>query len=358
MENEPHTSKMPMRRRRGTRTNPVNTFEPIHVELDPALLDENERRAIATEYFVDPSQSILSKNESPDVPFTYGMNPYRGCEHGCPYCYARPTHEYLGLSAGLDFESVIFVKPDAPRLLSAALQRQSWTPQPIALSGVTDPYQPVERELRITRSCLKVFLRHRNPVSIVTKGGLITRDLDVLTELARRELVHVHVSITTLRDEVAGAMEPRAARPARRLKVVEKLSEMGVPVGVLIAPVVPGLTDEEVPQIVDAVAQAGAAAASYQLLRLPGPVEELFIEWLERSFPHRKDKVIRRLRALRGGSLSESRFGKRMRGEGEWARLLHHLFDTASAKAGLSALTPLSTRGFRRLRGGQLSFFT
>lgn len=358
MENIPRTSGMPERRGRGARTNPVNAFEPIHVELDPASLDESERRAIATEYFVDPSQSILSKNESPDVPFTYGMNPYRGCEHGCPYCFARPTHEYLGLSAGLDFESVIFVKPDAPRLLSEALQRPSWTPQPIALSGVTDPYQPVERELRITRKCLKVFLRHRNPVSIVTKGSLIARDLDILAELANRALVLVHVSVTTLRDDVAGAMEPRAARPALRLRAIEQLSAANVPVGVLIAPVVPGLTDEEVPRIVDAIAQAGATAARYQLLRLPGPVQELFIEWLGRSFPHRKEKVVRRIRALRGGSLNESRFGKRMKGEGEWARLLHRLFDTVSAKAGLSALPPLSTGDFRRLRGGQLSLFT
>ena len=354
MEEQSHSADMPARRGRGARTNPPNAFERLHVELDPAALEAHERRAVDTEYFVDPSQSILSKNESPDVPFTYGLNPYRGCEHGCVYCYARPTHEYMGFSAGLEFESRIFVKPEAPRLLSGALQRPSWTPQPVAMSGVTDPYQPVERELEITRRCLKVFLRHRNPVSIVTKGGLIARDRDVLAELSARRLVHVYVSLTTLQNDVAGAMEPRAARPDLRLKTVEQLADVGVPVGVLIAPVVPGLTDEEVPGLVEAASQAGAGAASYQLLRLPGPVEELFVDWLERVFPHRKEKVLRRLRAMRDGMLSESRFGKRMRGEGEWARILDRLFETACAKADVSSLPPLSTEQFRRLRGGQL----
>lgn len=349
---------MPRRQGRGARQNIPNQYERLHVQIDPGELDEDERRSVETKYFRDPSESILSKNESPDVPFTYSLNPYRGCEHGCPYCFARPTHEYWGLSAGLDFESKIFVKEEAPRLLSKRLQQKTWTPQGVALSGNTDPYQPIERKLEITRSCLEVFLRHRHPVSIVTKSGLIRRDTDLLEEMAELNLVSVAVSLTTVDDTLAGKLEPRAARPSLRLRVVKELSDAGVPVSILVAPLIPGLNDEEIPDILEAAADRGAQCASYVLLRLPGPVRDIFIDWVEDHFPERKSRILGRLRQLREGELNETAFGRRMRGEGEWAQVFRQLFRRARVDNGLDRGRPgLSTHHFRRLRGGQLSLF-
>ena len=349
---------MPRRSGRGARDNVPNQYERLHVELDPGALDDDERRSVETTYLRAPSASILSENDSPDIPFTYSLNPYRGCEHGCPYCYARPTHEYWGLSAGLDFETTIFVKEDAPRLLSERLQTHGWTPQPVALSGNTDPYQPVERELKITRSCLEVFLRHRNPVSIVTKSGLIRRDADLLGEMAERDLVSVAVSLTSVDDALAGTLEPRAARPSLRLRVVEELADAGVPVSILVAPLIPGLNDEEIPSILTAAAERGARHASYVLLRLPGPVEQIFVDWVEEHFPERKTRILGRLRDLRDGTLNDTEFGRRMRGEGEWASVFRQLFRSARASAGLTEGRPaLSTDRFRRLPGGQPSLF-
>lgn len=511
---------MPARQGRSARTNPASRFEPLHVTNDPAALDEQERRQVDTEFFSDSTRSILAKNDSPDVPFTYSVNPYRGCEHGCIYClagdtpilmadgkakalrdvrvgdeiygterhdcyrryvktkvlahwstrkracritladgtalvasadhrfltergwkfvigpqqgrcrrphltldsklmgvgafadnaivrtgsiegraiksdaalgvtvveelgtecemfdvttgtgdfiasgvvshncYARPTHEYLGFSAGLDFETKIMVKEEAPELLSKAFQKKSWEPQVVSVSGNTDPYQPVERKLELTRRCLEVFLRHRNPVSIITKNELVTRDLDLLRELGAMNLVSVTLSITSLRDDVIGAMEPRTSRPARRLKAVEALAEAGVPVGVMVGPVIPGLTDEEMPGILAAAARRGAARASYTLCRLPEPVDELFIDWLERHFPNRKSKVLGRLRSMRGGELSDDRFGRRMHGTGRWAQTLQQLFDLQCRKLNLNmSSVAFSTEHFRPLRGGQMDLF-
>jgi DNA repair photolyase len=343
---------------RGTRTNVPNQFERLHLEVDPAALDEEEREALDTVYLRDPTDSILSENESPDVPFTYGLNPYKGCEHGCPYCFARPSHEYWGLSAGLDFESRIFVKENAAELLADRLQAESWEPQVVALSGNTDPYQPVERETEITRECLKVFLRHRNPVSIVTKSGLIRRDLDLLEEMAARDLVSVSLSVTTVDDRLAGKLEPRAARPSLRLQTIEALAGADVPVGVLAAPIIPGLNDEEIPSILSSAASRGARYASYVLLRLPGAVEELFIDWIEEHVPDRKSRILGRIRQLRGGDLNDSQFGRRMRGEGMWADLYRQLFHKARRDAGLQRGGPShATDGFRRLPGGQLQMF-
>ena len=351
-------NSLPTRRGRSARLNPPNRFEPLHVDPDPAELDKEELRQVDTQYLADTTSSILSKNESPDVPFTYSLNPYRGCEHGCIYCYARPSHEYLGFSAGLDFETKILVKKDAPDLLSAALQKPSWKSEVVSLSGNTDPYQPVERQMELSRGCLKVFLAHRNPVSIITKSGLITRDLDLLGELAALNLVHVTLSITSLRNEVIGAMEPRTARPALRLQTVEKLSAADVPVGVMVAPVIPGLTDEELPEIIEAAAHCGASTASYAICRLPEPVDELFIDWLEHHFPRRKKKVLNRVRALRGGKLTDGRYGNRMHGQGKWAAMLRQLFRVQCRRLGLNqAPTSLSTEHFRPLRGGQLDLW-
>lgn len=348
----------PRPRGRGARDNVPNPYERLHVDVDPGALDEEERRSVETTYLRDPATSILSENESPDVPFTYSLNPYRGCEHGCPYCYARPTHEYWGLSAGLDFETMIFVKDEAPRLLSERFQKDSWTPQPVALSGNTDPYQPVERELEITRSCLEVFLKHRNPVSIVTKSGLIRRDTDLLSEMAERNLVNVAISLTSVDDDLAGTLEPRAARPSLRLRVIEELTDAGVPVSILLAPLIPGLNDEQIPAILEAAAERGAVGASYVLLRLPGPVEEIFVDWVEDHFPNRKTRILDRLRELRDGTLNDTEFGRRMRGAGEWAKTYRQLFRSARASAGLDQDRPsLSTDQFRRLPGGQRSLF-
>ncbi len=340
---------VPRRRGRGAASNPPTQFEPMQVAYDPAALDEEELRSVPTEVFEDSSRTVLARNDSPDVGFDYSLNPYRGCEHGCIYCYARPSHEYLGFSAGLDFETKIVVKKDAPELLAKEFRKPSWTPQVIALAGNTDPYQPLERTLKLTRRCLQVMAAYRNPVSIITKNYTVARDVDVLGEMAARNLVSVNVSITTLRNDLVQVMEPRTARPARRLRAIEKLAEAGVPVRVLVAPVIPGLTDEELPGILKAAADAGAQHAGYVLLRLPGPVKDLFVQWLKDEIPDRADRVLNRLEELRGPSLNDPRFGHRMRGEGQWAELLKKMFTMAARKHGLDAPpAPLSTEHFRR----------
>lgn len=306
------------------------------------------RGSVATRYLRDASRTVIARNDSPDIPFDASLNPYRGCEHGCAYCYARPTHEYLGLSPGLDFETRILVKEDAPELLERELSRPGWRPRVIALSGVTDPYQPVERRLEITRECLAVLARFRNPVAIVTKNELVTRDLDLLAELAAHDAVHVSVSITTLDAELTGRMEPRTSRPARRLATLSALDEAGVPSGVMVAPIVPGLTDHEIPAILAAARAAGARRAGSVTLRLPHAVSELFDDWLRRHFPDRRDKVLNRLRSLHGGELYRPGFGVRMRGDGAWAEQIGNLFDAACRKHGLEGGFPsLSIDAFR-----------
>lgn len=295
----------------------------------------------------DRTRSILAFNDSPDVGFDAGINPYRGCGHGCSYCYARPTHEYLGFSAGLDFETRIMVKEDAPELLSEALASPKWTPRVIGLSGNTDAYQPVERRLGVTRRCLEVLADFRNPVQVVTKSHLVTRDLDLLSQLARHRAVAVVLSITTLRPEVQRPMEPRASTPARRLDAVRALAEAGIPVGVNVAPVVPGLTDEELPAILEAAAAAGASFASYILLRLPHGVKDIFEAWLEQHFPERKDKVLNRVREMRGGKLYDGRFVVRGRGEGPWAQQLGSLFSVTTKRLSIDRPPKLSVDAFR-----------
>lgn len=350
--------EMPARRGRAARTNPPNRFERLHVDVDPRELSDDQRRQIETTYLVDPARTILSKNKSPDVPFTYSVNPYRGCSHGCVYCYARPTHEYLGFSAGLDFETRILVKTNAPALLSDAFQKTRWTPQPVVVSGNTDPYQPGERELEVTRRLLAVFARHRNPVGIITKSGLVTRDVDLLKEMTAWNGVHVTVSITTLDDAIAGTMEPRTARPALRLRTIQRLADAGVPVGVNVAPIIPGLTDEEVPAILEAAAEHGATTAGYTVLRLPGAVRELFVDWIERHFPNRASRVLGRMTEMRGETMSDAEFGVRMRGRGVWAETIRQLFRTGCRQSGLTGgFPPFSTDRFRRLPGGQMDLF-
>ena len=347
----------PSIRGRGAADNPPNRFETLAHAPDPEAIDP-DGPGPDTEFLKDPSRSLITYNDSPDVGFTASINPYRGCEHGCIYCYARPTHEYLGFSAGLDFETKILVKEDAPELLRRELASPGWQPQVLAISGVTDPYQPVERRLEITRRCLEVLAEFRNPVAIITKNHLVTRDLDLLGELARHEAAAVYLSVTTLHPRLARTMEPRTSQPARRLAAIEALSRAGVPSGVLVAPVIPGLTDHEMPKIVAAAAKAGARFAGYTLLRLPHAVAPLFEAWLAEHRPARKDKVLNRIRAIRGGRLNDPRFGSRMKGEGIFAEQIKDLFALACRKAGITSRGPnLSTAAFRRAAPAQPSLF-
>jgi DNA repair photolyase len=341
---------------RGAAGNPKNRFERIEVEPDETEGDEPRPETV---YLRDHSRSIIARNDSPDIGFDASINPYRGCSHGCVYCYARPTHEYLGLSAGLDFESRILVKQDAPELLRKELLSSRWNPQVLSMSGVTDPYQPVERRLRITRRCLGVLAEFRNPVIIVTKNYLVTRDLDLLSELASHDAAAVAFSLTTLDDDLRRIMEPRTSRPARRLAAVEKLAAGGIPVGVMTAPVIPGLNDHELPNLLSAAAEAGATFAAYVPVRLPYAVAPLFEDWLARHFPERKDKVLNRVRSMRGGELNDASFGSRMRGEGLFAQHIAQLFSISCRRAGMGEgrFPKLSTAAFRGGGGAQPDLF-
>lgn len=326
--------------------NPPNRYERLHVEREPWT--DPDDPPPKTVLLRDASRSILSYNDSPDVGFDVGVNPYRGCEHACAYCYARPTHEYLGYSAGLDFERRILVKPKAPDLLRDALSSPRWTPRTIALSGNTDAYQPVERRLRITRRCLEVLAEFRNPVGITTKSYLVSRDVDLLADLAASDAASVVLSVTTLNRELQGKLEPRASTPARRLGAIRVLADAGIPVGVNIAPVIPGLTDHEIPTILEAAADAGASFAGMILLRLPHGVKEMFEGWLRQHVPERADKVLNRIRDLRGGALYDARFGVRGRGEGPWAEHLRSVFRVQRRRFDLDRAPTLSAAAFRR----------
>ncbi len=331
---------------RGTGLNPENRYEQIHIEMEP---EADEPAPLPTVFYRDTSRSVLAENESPDVGFRFSLNPYRGCEHGCVYCYARPSHEYLSFSAGLDFERRIMVKEDAPELLRQAFLAPRWQPQTVALSGNTDCYQPVERHLQLTRRCLEVFRDFRNPVGVVTKSALVTRDVDLLADLAVHGAAHVLISVTSLDGDLARRMEPRAARPERRLAALQTLSAAGVPTGVMVAPVIPGLNDEEIPRILQSAAGAGARSASWVLLRLPRPIDDLFAAWLAEHFPDRCERVLGRIRQCRAGHINDSRFGRRMRGEGVYAEQIAALFHTAARRYGLDRpLPPLDASGFRR----------
>jgi DNA repair photolyase len=344
-------------RGRGASDNPANRFERLYYERDPDDHDP-DGPVPATQFLKDQSRSIITNNDSPDVGFETSINPYRGCENGCIYCYARPTHEFLGFSAGLDFETKILVKENAPELLRRELSSPRWQPRMVAVSGVTDPYQPIERRLRLTRRCLEVLAEFRNPVGIVTKSHLVTRDLDLLGELTRHEAATVFLSVTTLDGELARKMEPRATQPHGRLAAIEEIARAGVPVGVMVAPVIPGLTDHEMPAIIEAAARAGARCAGFVPLRLPLAVGPLFEQWLEQHYPERKEKVLGRIRSLRGGKLNDPKFGSRMRGEGVFADLIRDVFHLACRKAGLTGKFPsLSTAAFRRPAGNQRLLF-
>jgi DNA repair photolyase len=341
-------------RARGAVSNPPNRFEQIVFERDEDWDPENDP-APATRFLRDNSQTLITYNESPDIPFNAGINPYRGCEHGCSYCYARITHEFLGFSAGLDFETRIMVKEDAPALLKKELSAKRWKPQLLAMSGVTDCYQPIERRLQLTRKCLAVLAEFRNPVGIITKNHLVTRDIDLLQELARHNAVGVNVSINSLDADLARRLEPRASSPRHRLAAVEALAKAGIPVGVLVAPIIPGLNDHEVAKVLEAAGKSGARWAGMEILRLPLTVSAIFQDWLERNEPGKKAKILDRIRSMRGGKLNDPRFGERMRGHGVFADQIRQMFEVARRKAGLAEDAPaLSTAAFRRPPGNQL----
>lgn len=352
-------------RGRGSQINPPNRFLRIEVEADLESLEQDEdarngTRSVKTEYFADDSKSILSENDSPDIFFRYSMNPYRGCAHGCSYCYARPTHEYLGLSAGLDFESKVFVKENAPRLFRDHLASPGWLPEPIMLSGVTDCYQPAERHFRLTRQCLEVALEARQPMCVITKNALVTRDIDILEQMASLRLATVALSMTTLDQSLTRIMEPRTSSPKARLRSLAELAAAGVPTTVMVAPVIPGLNDSEIPAILQAAKENGAVSAGFVLLRLPLTVRPVFLEWLERTLPLQRERIEDRIRSTHGDKWNEAAFGKRMRGTGEHADQIRQTFEVFARRFGLDRRpASLDSAQFRRPKAssGQLSLF-
>jgi DNA repair photolyase len=339
---------------RGASWSPANRFDKFHIDVtDTDVVDEpaedDERPSARTQFIPDRSKTIIARNQSPDVGFETSINPYRGCEHGCIYCFARPTHEYLGFSAGLDFESKIVVKHDAPRLLEEELSSPKWKPQLLMMSGVTDCYQPAERKFRLTRGCLEVLAKFRNPVGILTKNRLVTRDIDILSELATHSAAAVNLSVTSLDPKLQRILEPRTSPPLARLDAVSQLRSAGIPVGVMVAPVIPAINDHEIPAIVAECAKAGAQFAGYVLLRLPWAVAPLFDHWLDEHFPERKAKVLERVRRTRGGDrLYDSRWVKRQTGEGAFAEQIANLFEVSCRRAGFGDRPKLSTAAFRR----------
>jgi DNA repair photolyase len=356
MQDEIENNTKTKRPGRGALENPTGRFESIEIVYESEEWDEPP--PVKTQFFHDTTKSIVTFNDSPDVGFNASINPYRGCEHGCIYCYARPTHEYLGLSCGLDFETKIFVKTNAAELLRKKLSSKSWKPQVIAMSGVTDCYQPVEKKLKLTRQCLEVLAEFRNPVGMITKNYLITRDIDLLSELASHQAACVFISLTTLDEELARVMEPRTAQPTLRLKAIEELSKAGIPVGVLMGPIIPGLTDHEIDSVLKHAAEAGAKTAGYTILRMPYGVKDLFQTWLETHYPNKKNKVINRIKEIRGGELNNTEFGRRMRGEGTYAQYMTQMFELSQKRHGLNqSLPPLSIEGFRNPSQQQLKLF-
>ena len=338
-------------RGRGASGNPANRFEKLHIELDPVDPDPDGDEPIApkTQFYRDHTRTIIARNDSPDVGFERSVNPYRGCEHGCIYCFARPSHEYLGFSAGLDFETKIMVKADAAELLEAELSSPKWRPQVVVMSGVTDPYQPVERRLKLTRRCLEVLAKFRNPVGIITKNRLVTRDIDILSELALHGAVGVNISVTSLDVNLQQILEPRTSTPSARLDTIAQLSAAGIPVGVMVAPIIPGLTDHEIPAILQACGQAGAKFAGYTIIRLPWAVAPLFERWLDEHFPDRKEKILGRIRSIRGGGrLNDPRWKSRIVGEGIFAEQVASMFEVICRRAGIGPRPQLSTAAFRR----------
>jgi DNA repair photolyase len=349
---------------RGAAIQPKNPYLPVHVEADLEHVEGDEEYLEQlgrppTEYLTDESQSIVSENDSPDVGFRYSVNPYRGCSHGCSYCYARPGHEYLGMSAGLDFETKVLVKFRAAKLLREFLAKPGWQPETIAFSGVTDCYQPAERQFRITRACVEVAAECRQPIGIITKNALVVRDLDLFKQLAEHRAVRVSLSITTLDAKLARVMEPRTSSPEARLRAIRELTDAGIRTTVMTAPIIPGINDSEIPALLTAAREAGAESAGYTLVKLSSTVRPVFLDWLERNYPDKSARVQSLIRSVRGGKLNDANFGTRQVGTGNLAELIADTYRLWCTKLGFSehwpALNgdafepPLPTRGQRRL---------
>ncbi len=348
------------RRARGALSNVPSRYEPMREEISDGWDIPEERAGFATEVRVERPRSVITRNQSPDIPFDRSLNPYRGCEHGCSYCFARPTHAYLGLSPGLDFETKLTARATAAEVLEKELRRKGYQVNTMAMGTNTDPYQPIERQYRITRSVLDVLQRFRHPVAIVTKGTLIERDIDILSAMASEGLAQVGVSLTTLDAPLSRAMEPRCPVPARRLAVIERLSKAGIPVRAMLAPVVPGLSDHEIEPLLNAAADAGAQAASWIMLRLPQEVAPLFEEWLEAAYPGQAKKVLARMREMHDGAVYSAEFGRRMRGEGIYAEMIAQRFEKARKRFGLSKDMPELRKDLFEVplaRDGQLALF-
>ena len=343
---------------RGAQINPHNPYHKNHfVQEHWEAIDEPELEHMPqTQIFYETPKKILSQNTSPDLPFSYSINPYQGCEHGCIYCYARETHEYWGFSAGRDFESKIIVKENAPQLLEKQLLHKNWKACPVMLSGNTDCYQPLEKNLKITREILKIFAKYANPVSILTKNSLIVRDLDILSDLAKDNLVHVYISITSQDEKLRRALEPRTATFAKKLLTIRKLSEAGVPVGVMTAPIIPGLNAHEIFKIIKLASENGARSAGYTVVRLNGSIAQVFQDWLLKNFPDRAQKVWNQIKAMHGGQINDRAWGKRMSGDGPIAQNIQQMFRLAKKQfMGEGKLPPYDLTKFRK--NGNLSLF-
>jgi DNA repair photolyase len=352
-------------RGRGAIINPANRFEPVSLtvlgeHLDELAAETPGGRQVQTCVMRDDSRTIINEVDFPDLAMAWTVNPYRGCEHGCIYCYARPGHEYFGLSLGLDFETKIFAKHDAPTLLRRALLKPSWRGETIVFSGVTDPYQPIEHELKITRGCLEVCVQFRQSVSLITKNALMLRDLDLLRALHEHRAVHAAVSLTTLDNGLAAKMEPRASSPRARLGLIHALAAAGIPVSVMTAPIIPGLNDRELPALLEAARDAGATSAGYVLLRLPHQIKDIFLEWLRRHVPERAGHVEALIRDTRDGGLNDHRAKVRFKGTGAYAEQIAATFRVFTRKLGLnSTWSELNTRAFTRPDfSGQMSLFS
>jgi DNA repair photolyase len=333
----------------------VQEYVQEHLEA----IDEFDAENPQTKYIPTYPKTIVNKVNSPDVGIEFSLNPYQGCEHGCVYCYARNSHEYWGYNAGLDFEKVIMYKESAPRLLETHLQNPKWQARTIVLSGNTDCYQPIEQKLQITRRLLEVFLKYKHPVGIITKNITITRDLDILGQLADIDLVNVHFSLTTLDESVRRKLEPRTASANKKLEAIEELRKRGVPVSIMIGPIIPGLNDHEIPAIMEAAANAGAQSAGYTMIRLNGAIAEVFEHWVGEAFPDRADKILNQIKSAHGGQLNNSQFGKRMKGEGLMVQSIHRLFELSKAKYFSSAPKRplLRTDLFVKTNKGQMGLF-
>ncbi|MCI4671476.1 MAG: PA0069 family radical SAM protein [Bacteroidia bacterium] len=344
---------------RGAQINPHNRFKKHSLDTEPQDgLDEPYLPKKETQIFLDHPKKIINKVTSPDVPLDYSLNPYQGCEHGCTYCYARNAHEFWGFSAGIDFESKIIVKENAPKLLRKELKNPKWEVKPIMFSGNTDCYQPLERKFQLTRKCLEICLEFKHPLSIVTKNALILRDIDILTKLAQQDLVHVHLTVTTLDEELRRLMEPRTSSGMKRMQTVRKLNEAGIPTGVLLGPIIPGLNNHELAQLMEKAYEAGALSTAYTYVRLNGAVGKIFENWIRKNLPDRAKKVLHQIKEAHGGNLNDSQYGRRMRGEGPIAEGVNRLFKILKSKYFSDRqFPPYNCKSFQLPPEGQLRLF-